>query len=148
MKRKLLIIGIFLGIVFLAGCRTGEYKVDLLIYEEMPALLAANEQLASNLEKDENGNLRVEFEKGTMYLYLRAGSDMNEERRQVAASDALVIFHQAYMDHPENLREKGGFFRETIYSKTYVEDIELYVMEWDMDTEDPEVTNNRSGNFF
>lgn len=132
----------------LLGCRTGEYKVDLLIYQEMPALLAADTELASNIAKNPDGSLMVTFEKGTMYLYLRTGSDMNEEKRQVAASDAFVIFHQAYMNHPENLKKDGTtYYRQKIYIHTFVEDTELYIIEWELGKENPEVTNDRSGNY-
>jgi hypothetical protein len=147
MKNRILLIGFFIGMTLLMGCRTGEYNVDLAIYQEMPALLAADTALADIIAKNPDGSLMVTFEKGEMSLHLRAGSDMNEEKRQVATSDAFVVFHQAYLNHPENVKKDGTFYRQKIYIHTFVDTTELYILEWDLGEPDPHVTNDRSGNY-
>lgn len=147
MIKKIILTVLLIGMVILAGCRTGEYNVDIMIYEEMPALLAANEELAADLAKNEDGTIMVEFDKGEMFLHLRTGSDMSEGARNMATQTALEIFHQQYLDHEENLRGDGSFYRKLIVVRAFVEDIELYVLEWNMNDEGPRVRSNRFGNY-
>jgi hypothetical protein len=147
MKKKIILGVLFIGMVILTGCRTGEYNVDLVIYEEMPALLAANEELAADLVKNEDGTIMVEFEKGEMFLHLRAGRDMDEGARNIATQTAFQIFHQQYLDHEDNLRGDGTFYRKLIVVRGFVEDTELYVLEWNMNDEEPKVRSNRFGNY-
>lgn len=147
MNKRFLLFILVLGVVFTGGCRTGEYNVDLLIYEEMPALLAANETLVNLLEKNEDGSLKVEFEKGEMFLHIRTGSDMHVTVRQEATQAAFEIFHQAYMGREENLRKDETFYRQKIYVHGFVEDTELYVLEWDLNEAEPNVLDNREANY-
>lgn len=147
MIKKIILTVLFIGMVILAGCRTGEYNVDLKIYEEMPALLAANEELAANLAKNEDGTIMVEFEKGEMFLHLRMGRDMDEGTRNLATQTAFEIFHQQYLDHEDNLRGDGSFYRKLILVRGFVEDTELYILEWNMNDESPKVRSNRFGNY-
>ncbi|MCK4720614.1 hypothetical protein KAU08_08140 [bacterium] len=147
MKKKIILGVLFIGMVILTGCRTGEYNVDLEIYEEMPALLAANEELAADLAKNEDGTIMVEFEKGEMFLHLRAGRDMDEGARNIATQTAFQIFHQQYLDHEDNLRGDGTFYRKLIVVRGFVEDTELYILEWNMNDEEPKVRSNRFGNY-
>lgn len=147
MKKKIILAVLFIGMVTLAGCRTGEYNVDLVIYEKMPALLAANAELAADLAKNEDGTIMVEFEKGEMFLYLRTGRDMDEGARNMATQTAFEIFHQQYMDDEDNLRGDGTFYRKLIIVRGFVEDTELYILEWNLNDEAPKVRSNRFGNY-
>jgi len=139
------IIALGVGLIFLIGCRTGEYRLDLKIYETMPGLLAADPELAARLFKNEDGSIKVEFEKGEMFLYLALGLD--EDTRMQAASDAFEIFHEQYMNNPDNRKKDGTFWREVIRLRGFVEDTELYVLEWDLSEEKPTVKSNRYGFF-
>jgi len=133
--------------LFFAGCRTGEYKADLEIYEIMPQLLAESET-AHNFAMNEDGSVKVEFEHGVMFLWLKTGSTMDEVARMEAASKALEIFHEQYMNSETNRKNDGSMYREMIGLKAYVDDVELYVIEWSLDEERPSVISNRAGNFF
>jgi hypothetical protein len=147
MTYRVLLALVSITILFVAGCRTGEYRADQEIYERMPQLLAESES-ANNYARNEDGSIKVEFDKGTMLIWLRTGSDMDEVAREKAASDALEIFHEQYMNSETNRHKDGSMYRKTIGMKAYVEDVELYVFEWDLDEENPVLTNNRAGNFF
>jgi len=147
MTYRFLLVMVSIMLVIGGGCRTGEYNADLEIYEQMPQILAESEY-AHNMAKNEDGSIKVEFEKGVMYLWLRTGSDMHEVARRDAASDALVLFHEQYMNSETNRRKDDSFYREKIGLKAYVEDIELYVFEWDLSKEDPDLISDRSGNYF
>lgn len=136
-----------IAIVFSAGCRTGEYKVDLDIYKQMPGVLVAEPSLPDYLAKNEDGSIKVSFEKGEMFLWLRTGSSMDEDTRKKVVSKALELFHQQYMDNPDNRRGNGTFFRQKVVVRGYVEDIELYIVEWDMSLEHPNMVKDRSANY-
>jgi hypothetical protein len=128
------------------GCRTGEHNtVDLPIYERMPGLLTAEPELQGKLLTDEAGNIVVEFEKGTMFLHLALGMDPITGKE--AISMAFQIFHDQYMNTPENIKKDGSFRREIIFMKAYIEETELYVIEWDLAEDNPNVKNDRYGNF-
>ena len=147
MNLRTAVIALSILLLLIAGCRSGEYTVDLEIYEEMPALLAAGPS-ANDMARNDDGSIKVEFDKGWMLLSLREGRDMDEDARNKAVSDALEIFHQRYLDSPHNRKKDGSFFRKVIGVKGFVGDIELYVIEWDLSLDHPNVLNNRAGNFF
>ncbi len=136
---------ICIGILFLLGCRTGEYNVDLKIYEEMPGILAADPELTDMLGKNEDGSVQVEFEKGEMFLWFAYCLD--ESTRQNVAGRALDHFHTQYLEHPDNRRKDQTFYREKILLRGFIDDVELYVIEWDLDMDHPNVVSNRHGNF-
>jgi hypothetical protein len=142
-RTAIIVLGIVL--VFLAGCRTGEYRIDREVYAAMPGLLAADTELADGLFKNEDGSIKVEFEKGEMFLYLALGLD--EDTRMQTASDAFVIFHDQYVNNPDNRRKDGTFIRKVIRLRGFVEDTELYVIEWDLSEDNPNVISNRYGYF-
>jgi len=144
---SLLILAVL--VLLTAGCRSGEFKdLDMPIYQRMPDLLAANEFVYDHVEKNEDGSVKVNFEKGRMFLWLRTGSDMDEVARQETISEALELFHDQYVDNPENLKKDGSFKREVIFINGYVEETELYILEWNLNEENPNILNNRSGNYF
>ena len=145
---RIMLLSLAVLILFTAGCRTGEYKGDLEIYEAMPALLEQNPDIVKNLARNEDGSLRIELEKGEMRLWMREGVDMDVSARMETTSDAFEVFHAQYMQSEKVKKENGEFYREKITLKSYVDDIELYVLEWDLKSADPNVLNNREGNFF
>jgi len=145
MLYRITLITVLIGLLFVIGCRTGEYKVDLEIYERMPGLLTADPDIADNLFYNEDGSLKVLFEKGEMHLWLAFGLD--EQTRMQVISDALMIFHEQYMNDPLNKRKDDTYYRELIFIKGFVEDTELYVIQWDLNDENPDITSNRFGNF-
>src|SRR3990170_2415260 len=97
MLYRIMLLSLAVLILFAAGCRTGEYKGDLEIYEAMPALLEQNPDIVKNMARNEDGSLRVEFEKGEMRLWMREGSDMDVSARMETTSDAFELFHAQYM---------------------------------------------------
>jgi hypothetical protein len=128
-----------------AGCRTGEYPVDHEIYSAMPGVIAQHPELAAQIAKNEDGSLKMTFEKGVMSIWVELGLD--EDSRRTIVSNALQLFHEQYMTNPNNKKENGSWVREVIGCKGYVEDTELYVIEWNLNEERPNVTNDRYGNF-
>ena len=148
MFQRILLFILAILILTVAGCRSGEFKADLEIYEAMPGLLEEYPAVTADLARNEDGTLKVYFEKGEMHIWFRAGRDMDVVSRQEAASTAFEIFHAAYMQSEVNKRAKGGFYREKIFLRGFMEDIELYVIEWGLEDENPNVISNREGNFF
>ena len=142
-KICLLFCGIL--ILFSTGCRTGEYKFDHVIYAATPALLQADEKLKGKLFINEDGSVKVSFEKGVMSVWF--AYKLDESTRMVACGDAFRIFHDQYINNPDVKKKDGKWRREKIGCKGYVEDTELYVLEWDLNAPKPTVTSNRYGNF-
>ncbi len=145
MLRKIAILAIGVAVLMIAGCRTGEYKADLEIYERMPSILAADPELQGKLMLNDDGTPKVEFEKGEMFLYLALGLD--EGTRKEAVSRAFELFHQQYMESETNRRKDGTFYRKVIHIRGFVEDTELYVIEWDLSEENPNLISDRYGYF-
>jgi len=137
-----------LPVLLIAGCRTGEWNADIEIYEAMPGLLEEYPAVTADLDRNEDGTLNIYFEKGEMHIWFRAGRDMDVVSRQEAASTAFEIFHAAYMQSELNKRGNGELYRKKIFLRGFMEDIELYVLEWALDKENPNVLSNREGNFF
>jgi hypothetical protein len=142
---RIVILAAIIGLLFIVGCRTGEYNVDKRIYAEMPALLTADPDIAENIFYNEDGTPKVTFEKGEMFLWLAYGLD--EDTRRNVVSDALTIFHDQYMNAEDNKKKNGTYYREVIGIRGYVEDTELYVIVWDLNEPNPDITNDRYGNF-
>ena len=148
MLYRIILLSLAVGILFVSGCRTGEYNVDLEIYEAMPGLIEQFPEVTADLAHNEDGSLRIMFEQGEMHLWFRAGRDMDVVSRQEAASAAFEIFHAQYMSNDKNKKGESGLYREIIYLKGYLDEIELYVIEWDLTQPDPNVKSNREGNFY
>jgi len=134
-----------IGMMCLIGCRTGEYKADLEIYERMPGILAADPELENMLFLNEDGSVKVLFEKGEMHLWTAYGLD--ESTRQRVVGRAFELFHNEYINSTLNKRNDGSYYRQKIIFRGFIDDTELYVIEWDLDEENPNVVSNRVGNF-
>ncbi len=145
MKRFAFVFPAILVLV-LGGCRTGEFRFDHEIYSAMPALLGADEGIVANTAQNEDGTLSVTFEKGEMYVRLAHGT--NAARRMVTISDALLIFHDQYISHPDVKRNDGGYRRESIRIRGFIDETELYVIRWDLGEDMPDVESNRDSNYF
>lgn len=144
MNRIILLLAAIL-ILLIPGCRTGEYQFDLEIYEQMPALLEADEDLARKIFRNEDGTLLVTFEKGEMYLNIAYGLDPGS--RQSVTSNAFQIFHDQYINHPDARKQDGSFRRESIRVRGFVDDTELYVIRWDLGDEAPDLENVRDASY-
>ncbi len=144
MNRIILLLAVIL-ILFITGCRTGEYRFDLEIYEQMPALLEADEALARKIFKNEDGTLMVSFEKGEMFINLAYRLDPGS--RQGVVSSAFQIFHDQYINHPDVRKQDGSFIRESIRIRGFVDEVELYVIRWDLGDEAPDLENVRDASY-
>jgi len=144
--RKIFLLVIAILVVASIGCRTGEYKFDLEIYEQMPALLEANEDIASKIRRNDDGTLDVTYEKGEMFIRLAYQLDPNTQQKVV--SQAFEIFHDQYINHPEARNKEGKFRRQSIRARGFVDDIELYVVRWDLADPEPDLESDRYASYY
>ncbi|HEX9745695.1 MAG TPA: hypothetical protein VGB30_09735 [bacterium] len=164
MKYRIILAGLAAILLFSAGCRTGNYQYDKDIYARMPDLLMNDPELQGKMfihqegetvEFDDKGQPKipeglagspaVAFDQGEMSLWFAYKLDPGA--RRMAASRAFEIFHEQYMNNPDVRKSDGTFKREKIYFRGYIDDIELYVIEWTLGRDDPTVLNDREGNF-
>jgi hypothetical protein len=146
MIKRCLLLGLAALIALSTGCRTGNYKFDYDIYAKMPGVLAAEPTLKDMIATNPDGSLMVTFDKGEMFMTVANGKD--ESTRKNAVSKAFELFHQEYMNSPDVKRPDGTYRREKVLIHGFVEDVELYIIEWKLDpTAEPNLLNDRSGNF-
>lgn len=138
---------LFLAIILISinGCRTGEFKFDHEIYSVVPSLITANPDLAQKIAYNEDGSPKVSFEKGTIFISFAHGLD--EDTRMKAAGEVFNIFHNEYIKRDDIKKKDGTYKRDKIFLKGYVDDVELYVIEWKLGNPKPSVVSNRYGNF-
>ena len=146
MIKRYLLLGMAALVAFSAGCRTGNYKFDYDIYAKMPGVLAAEPTLKDMIATNPDGSLMVTFDKGEMFVTVANGKD--ESTRKNVVSMAFELFHREYMNSPDVKRPDGTYRREKILIHGFVENVELYIIEWQLgENEEPNLLNDRSGNF-
>jgi len=145
MAKRLILAGLMTLLVISVGCRTGDYKYDREIYERMKQILASDPQIKDKIAYNEDGTPMVTFKKGEMYLNVALGLD--EGTRQQVVSRALELFHEQYINHPDIKKKDGTYKREKIFIHGFVEDVELYVIEWKLGDPHPNLISDRHGNF-
>lgn len=146
MTNRVLFLAVAVMVILSVGCRTGNYRFDEEIYAKMPGVLAAEPTLTGMLATNPDGSINVTFDKGEMFLTIANGLD--ESTRKNAVSKAFELFHNEYMNNPDAKKPDGTYRREKILIHGFVEDIELYIIEWMLaPNAEPNLLNDRSGNF-
>ena len=143
--KRLILVSLAILLAVLAGCRTGNFKFDKDIYAAMPGLLMADPDIKDGIAYNQDGTPKVTFDKGEMSLTLKDGLD--EGSRQKVVGKAFQIFHDQYMNNAAAKKPDGSLRRDKIGFHGFVGDTELYVLDWKLGDEKPQVISNRYGNF-
>jgi hypothetical protein len=143
--KRLILVSLAVVLTAFAGCRTGNYKFDKDIYAAMPGLLMADPDVKAKIAYNEDGTPKVTFDKGEMFLTL--ADRLDEDTRNIIAGKAFQIFHDQYINDPAVKKPDGSYRRDKIGLRIFVGDTELYVLEWKLGEEKPQVISNRYGYF-